>query len=71
MASAPRISAPASRWDSIFLGKFGPDGSAPRAALDMYPRKRGKLANTQKSPENIDRNARRMASPTEPEKTNK
>jgi len=50
MASALRISAPTSRWDSIFSGKFGADGGAPRAALDMYPRQRGKPADAPKSP---------------------
>jgi len=48
----------------------GRDGGAPRAALDMYPRKRGKPADAPKSAEIIERNARRMPAPTNPEKTN-
>jgi len=68
MASATRISAPTSWWDSIFSDKFGADGGAPRAALDMYPRQRGKPADAPKSPEKIERNAWRIAAPTNPGK---
>lgn len=53
----------------MFLDKFGADGGAPRAALDMYPRQRGKPTDALKSPENIERNARHMAPLTNPEKT--
>jgi len=46
------------------------DGGARREVLDMYPRERRKPSDAPKSAEKIERNARRMAVPTNPEKTN-
>ena len=56
MASAPRISASGNCRNSIFSGKFGADGAAEGVALYMYTHK-------------PERNARRMTTPTKPEKT--
>ncbi|MCG2659670.1 MAG: hypothetical protein L6437_05435 [Kiritimatiellae bacterium] len=42
------------------VDKFAADAGARRAALDMYPRKRRKPADTAKSPARFERNARRI-----------